>query len=262
MAVALRPRPRAGEQVREVRREPVVDEVHVRLRRDRAQVAQVGLRAGHDEARGAQLAAQPAVRVQIGRVDVARVAGERERQPGDRRGVPGDRRRAVRDVRVQVADVGRVEQPVGERDRLQQFLEVDLARTGEGAAAVAQGLGERRARGARQPKRTAAQTAPQTGQERPQVRRAPRMERRGERRRVREVGRTRTDRVQHGVVVPLLPRLHGLDDEQAQRHAGRFHAVDLGGDERLGDAREAHQDVGDGPVHNPVTGPLTPTSRS
>ena len=50
------------------------------------------------------------------RVDVARVAGEGERQAGDPRGEPGDRRRAVGEVGVQVADIGRGEQPVGERD--------------------------------------------------------------------------------------------------------------------------------------------------
>ena len=125
----------------EIRVQPVVDEVDLRLGRDRLEVADVRLRAGDDEARGEQLAAQPALRVEVLGVDVAGVAGEAERQAGDPRRVPGDRRRAVGEVRVQVADLGRVDQPVGERDRLQQLLDVDLARAREAGAAVAQRLG-------------------------------------------------------------------------------------------------------------------------
>ena len=55
--------------------------------------------------------------------------------------------------------------------------------------------------------------------------------------------------------VALLALLDRLDDVQAQRHAGLLDPVDLGRDERLGDPREPHQDVGDGPVHTLVTTP-------
>ena len=58
--------------------------------------------------------------------------------------------------------------------------------------------------------------------------------------------------------MPLLTLLDRLDDVQAQRHAGLLDPVDLGRDERLGDPREPHQDVGDGPVHNPVTSRTRP----
>ena len=134
--------PLAAQQVREVRREAVVDEVDAGLGRDRLEVLDVGLRAGDDEARGVQLAPQPPLRVQLRRVDVARVAGERERQPGDAGRQPRDRRRAVREVRVQVADVRR--ERVGERDRLDQLLDVDLARAGEAGPAVPEGLARTR----------------------------------------------------------------------------------------------------------------------
>ncbi len=129
-----------AQQPREVRVDPVVDEVDLRLRGDLPQMPDVRPRAGDDEAGGEQLAPQPALRVEVLGVDVARVAGEAERQAGDARRVPGDRRGAVREVRVQVADVGRVEQAVGERDRLEQLLDVDLARAREAGAAVAQRL--------------------------------------------------------------------------------------------------------------------------
>ena len=130
-AVALRRRRAVGEQAREVGGQAVVDEVDSRRGRDRA--------AGGATLASVQVTAKRAAsslrRSQpfglSSRVDVARVAGERERQAGDARGEPGDRGRPVREVRVQVADVGRVEQPVGERDRLQQLLDVDLARAGE-----------------------------------------------------------------------------------------------------------------------------------
>jgi hypothetical protein len=120
--------------------------VHVGARGDRLQVRDVGLGAGDDEAGGLELALEPALRVQLGRVDVARVAGEGEGQAGDARGEPGDRRRAVREVRVQVADVGG--QRVGERDRLDELLDVDLARPGKRRAPVAEGLGDGRPGGA------------------------------------------------------------------------------------------------------------------
>ena len=163
VTVALRGRGVLLEEAREVGREAVVDEVDVRRGGDRLQVRDVGLGAGDDEARGVELALEPALRVELRRVDVARVAGEGERQAGDAGGQPGDRRRAVREVRVQVTDVGR--EPVGERDRLDQFLDVDLARAAERRAAVAEGLRDRGPRRAGDAVRVLASAAPQRGSE-------------------------------------------------------------------------------------------------
>jgi hypothetical protein len=62
---------------------------------------------------------------------------------------------------------------------------------------------------------------------------------------IRQVFRARQDRVEHRVVVTLLALLDWFDHEEPQRHAGLLDPMDLGGDERLRHAREAHQDVGD-----------------
>ena len=209
-------------------------------------MADVRPRAGDDEAGGEQLAAQPALRVEVLGVDVARVAGEAERQAGDARRVPGDRRGAVREVRVQVADVGRVEQAVGERDRLEQLLDVDLARAREAGAAVAQRLRAGRGERAGEAERAAARDAGDRGRERRQVGAAPAVQRLGQRRGVREVLGAGLDGVDHGVAEPLLALLDRLDDEQPQRDAGLLDAQQLAGDEGLGHAREAHEHVADG----------------
>ena len=145
------------------------------------------------------------------------------------------------------------EQPVGERDRLEQLLDVDLARAGE-AASGGRGRPGRTRSGARARRRAGGGgAAPQRGQELAQVAVAPRVQRLRQALRVGQVLRLGLDRVEHRMPVALLARLDRLDDVQAQRHAGLLDPVDLGRDERLGDPREPHQDVGDGPVHTPVT---------
>ena len=111
------------------------------------------------------------------------------------------------EVGVQVADVGRGEQRVGERDRLQQLLDVDLARTGQRRAAVAQRLAAARAERAREAARASARDAPQRGHERRQVPRPPAVQRGGERRRVGQVLRLGGDRVDDGMAQAALALL-------------------------------------------------------
>ena len=134
-----------------------------------------------------------------------------------------------------------------------QLLDVDLARAGERRAAVAEAWASAVRARARTPcgrRRRQRRSAGGT--------RAGRAQRHAVQRlrqplRVRQVLRLRLDRVEHRVPVPLLALLDRLDDVQPQRHAGLLDPVDLGRDERLGDPREPHQDVGDGPVHTLVT---------
>ena len=157
------------EQEREVGVEAVVDAVDVRLRGDAPQVAAVRLGAGDREAGGQQLAAQQPRRVQPLGVDVLRVPGERERQAGDHRREPRHRRAAVREVGVQVAHVGRGEQPVRERHRLEQLLDVDLARPGAARLAGADRLCERRRGRSREPRGPTARDRGDAREERAEV---------------------------------------------------------------------------------------------
>ena len=144
---------------------------------------------------------------------------------------------------------------VGERDRLDQLLDVDLARAGEAGLAVAEGLARTRSVAARAtPCGRRRDAALERGQELAQVAVAPARAaawsgpsgRAGTRGSASIASST-------GWSVPLLALLDRLDHEQPQRHAGLLDPVDLGRDERLGDPREPHQDVGDGPVHTLVT---------
>jgi hypothetical protein len=156
----------------------------------------------------------------------------------------------VREVRVQVADLRGLEQPVRQRDRLQQLLDVDLARAGERCAAVSERLRQRRRCGDGEAFRPAAERAFDGGGERLQVARPPAVQRGGERAAVRQVVRLRLDRVDDRMPVPALLLLDGLDDEQPDVDPGLFNAMQLTRDERLRDARKAHEDIADG-SHSP-----------
>ena len=141
---------------------------------------------------------------------------------------------------------GAPEHAVGERDRLQQLLDVDLARAREARAAVAHGLGAGGGERAGEPERAAAGDAPQRGHERRDVGGAPAVQRARERGGAGEVLRPRADRVDDRVAQVALALLDRLDHEQPQRHPRLLDPVQLAGDERLRDAREAHEDVADG----------------
>ena len=110
-------------------------------------------------------------------------------------------------------------QPVGERDRLQQLLDVDLARAGEARAAVAHRLGGAVASARARPLGRRRGDALDRGQERREVGAAPAVQRLGQRRRVGQVLGAGLDRVDDGVAELALALLDRLDDEQPQRHA-------------------------------------------
>ena len=80
-------------------------------------------------------------------------------------------------------------------------------------------------------------------------------------RRVGQVLGRRPDGILHRVPMALLALFDRLDDVEAQGHPGLLDPVDLRRDERLGYPRVPHQDVGDGPGHNPLTPVTSATSR-
>jgi hypothetical protein len=156
---------RLREEPGDVVAEPMVDAVDPRFGGDALQVPAVGLGARDREARREQLPSEQPGRVQRLRVDVLRVARERERDAGDPRRVPGDRRRSMREVGVEVADVRKVEEPVGEGDALEELLEEDLARSCEAGRARAAGERDRERGGAEDSRRPTPERAAERRQE-------------------------------------------------------------------------------------------------
>ena len=129
----------------------------------RRQVIAVRLGAGHHHSSRTDLPGEQAGRVQRLAVDVLGMRGERERQAADERREPGDRRGAVAEVRVQVAHPGIVEHTIGDGDRLQQLLHVDLARPRHDAVARTDRLRRCRRGCAEHAKRPAAQGSVDAG---------------------------------------------------------------------------------------------------
>ena len=219
----------------------------------------VGLGARHDERRGVHLAPQQSGRVELLGVDVLRVPGERERQPGDRGGQPRDGGRAVREVRVQSDHVARGVEPIGEVDREQELLDVDLARRVEKTAPGPDRLRHCPAGGTGRAPGVASGGAQQGRPEVLAVVAEPSEQSdRGQRGRLLQVVGPDPDAPYDVVLDVLVGRLQHV---QAQRHPEAFHPVDLAGDEHLGQPRVALQHVGHpsrwrGPVtHGPAPAP-------
>ena len=206
-------------------------------------MAAVGLGAGHDERGGVHLAPQQAGRVELLGVDVLRVAGERERQAGDRRGQPGDGRRAVREVRVQPGHVAGPVEPVGQVHGTKELEDVELAGSRPEPAPCADRLGECLAGRSGQTHGVAPSGADDRGEEQSPVRSEPTGQLRpGQRCRLQQVLGPRPHPAYDVVVDVFVGR---LDDVEAKRDAETLHAVDLAGDEHLGEPWVALEDIGD-----------------
>ena len=243
---ASAPGPRSRAAAGEVGVQAVVDEVHVRASAPAAAGAsllapvQVTTNDG-----GAHLAAQQAGRVQRLPVDVLGVAGERERQPGELGRQPGHGRGAVREVGVQVPHVPGLDQPVGQVDGLQELLEVDRARppAPSGPDRLPDGRG-RAVRGDAAPG-AGGRSARSDGRNGPKLSRSQ-----------RGTGRSPTGTSSPGRydgVASILSTTGwcsvssaGLSTNSRSGSAELLQPPDLAGDEQLGDARVALQDVRDG----------------